>query len=242
VPVETVKEEPAVGLPAGFIPGPILLLGAPGAGKGTQARLLMDAWKVPQISTGDLLRELRKDPVKSASPLGVEVRQLMDSGRLVTDELVQAMVAERLRDPDTGNGYILDGFPRTLAQTEWLDAELARAGGALPVVAVTISVGYTELLRRLTGRRNCPLCGRIYNVYSQPPKQDSVCDLDGTRLVQRPDDAEDVVVHRLKTYETLTAPVIAHYRQSGRFAEVNGELPVDAVTHAVADAIMRLRS
>lgn len=242
MPVAAVKDQPGVQSQAKFVPGPILLLGAPGAGKGTQARLLMDAWKVPQISTGDLLRELRKDPEKSASPLGVEIRQLMDSGRLVTDELVQAMVAERLSAADTRNGYVLDGFPRTLAQSEWLDAELARAGGALPVVAVTISVGYTELLRRLTGRRNCPLCGRIYNVYSQPPKQDSVCDVDGTALVQRPDDAEDVVSQRLKTYETLTAPVIAHYRQSGRFAEVNGELPVDAVTRAVADAIVRLRS
>lgn len=225
-----------------FIPGPILLLGAPGAGKGTQARLLMGAWNVPQISTGDLLRELRKDPVKSASPLGIEIRQLMDSGRLVTDELVQAIVARRLEAADTRNGYILDGFPRTLAQSEWLDGELARAGGTLPVVAVTISVGYTELLRRLTGRRNCPLCGRIYNIYSQPPKQDAVCDVDGTALVQRPDDAENIVSQRLRTYEALTEPVIAHYGQSGRFAAVNGEQPVDVVTRAIAGAIARLRS
>jgi adenylate kinase len=242
VPVDSVKEHPIAGMHAGFVPGPILLLGAPGAGKGTQARLLMDAWKVPQISTGDLLRELRKDPVKSASPLGVEIRQRMDSGRLVTDELVQAIVASRLEAADTRSGYILDGFPRTLAQTEWLDGELARVGGTLPVVAVTISVGYTELLRRLTGRRNCPVCGRIYNIYSQPPKQDAVCDVEGAALVQRPDDAEDVVSQRLKTYEVLTAPVIAHYRQSGRFAEVDGELPVDVVTRSIAAAIARLRS
>ena len=223
-------------------PGPILLLGAPGVGKGTQAKILMAEWLVPQISTGDLLREIRKDPVKGASALGQQIRQVMDAGQLVPDELVQAMVLERLKQPDTQNGYVLDGFPRTLPQARWLDAQLSQQTGNLPVVAVSIQVSYTSLLRRITGRRNCPTCSRIYNIYSHPPQQDTVCDVDGTALVQRADDAEDVFVERMRTYEALTAPVVTHYRALGRFAEVDGELPVADVTRAVTDAIVRLRS
>ncbi|MGC1781516.1 MAG: nucleoside monophosphate kinase [Acidobacteriaceae bacterium] len=223
-------------------PGPILLLGAPGAGKGTQAKILMVGWSIPQISTGDLLREIRKDPVKSASPLGQEIRRIMDSGQLVPDELVQAMVLERLEQPDTGNGYVLDGFPRTLSQAIWLDEQLSRRQGTLPVVAVNVEVSYTSLLRRLTGRRNCPVCGRIYNIYSHPPKNDELCDVDGTPLAQRADDTEQVASERLRMHEALTAPVVAHYRELGRFAEVDGEQSVEEVTRSVMDAIVRLRS
>ena len=223
-------------------PGPILLLGAPGAGKGTQAKILMADWSIPQISTGDLLREMRKDPARSASPLGIRIRQVMDSGQLVPDDLVQAMVLERLQQPDTKNGYVLDGFPRTLPQAMWLDGQLREQAETLPVVAVSIRVRYTDLLHRLTGRRTCPTCGRIYNIYSQPPKTDMVCDVDGTPLVERADDSEEIVSERLRMYETLTAPVVAHYRTSGRFAEVDGELPVEDVTQSVMDAIVNLRS
>jgi adenylate kinase len=222
-------------------PGPILLLGAPGAGKGTQAKLLMASWSIPQISTGDLLREMRKDPVKSASVLGQQIRQIMDSGQLVPDALVQAMVQERLAEPDTKKGYVLDGFPRTLPQALWLDAQLSKENGNLPVVAVNVEVSYTTLLRRLTGRRNCPACGRIYNIYSHPPQNDTVCDVDGSQLAQRADDTEQVASQRLRMHETLTAPVVAHYRALGRFAEVNGEQPVEEVTRSVMDAIVRLR-
>jgi adenylate kinase len=223
-------------------PGPILLLGAPGAGKGTQAKILMADWSIPQISTGDLLREMRKDPIKSASPLGQEIRQVMDSGQLVPDDLVQAMVLKRLEQPDTKNGYVLDGFPRTLAQAIWLDEQLSRRLGTLPVVAVNVEVSYTTLLRRLTGRRNCPVCGRIYNIYSHPPKNDALCDVDGTPLAQRADDTEQVASERLRMHEALTAPVVAHYRELGRFAEVDGERSVEEVTRSVMDAIVRLRS
>lgn len=223
------------------VPGPILLLGAPGAGKGTQAKILMADWAIPQISTGDLLREMRKDPVKSASPLGQKIRQVMDSGLLVSDDLVQAMVQERLDQPDTRNGYVLDGFPRTLPQAVWLDEELVRRAAVLPVVAVNVVVRYTTLVRRLTGRRNCPVCGRIYNIYSHPPKNDMVCDVDGSALAQRADDSEEVATERLRMHDALTAPVVAHYRALGRFAEVDGERPVDEVTGAVTDAIVRLR-
>lgn len=232
----------AVTTPILTTPGPILLLGAPGAGKGTQAKVLMMEWSIPQISTGDLLREMRKDPVKSASPLGRQIRQVMDAGQLVSNDLVQAMVLERLKLPDTRRGYVLDGFPRTLPQAVWLDQQLGRQNQALPVVAVNVQVSYTNLLRRLTGRRNCPTCGRIYNIYSNPPQNDTVCDVDGTALGQRADDSESIACERLRMHEALTAPVVAHYRDLGRFAEVDGELPVADVTRAVMDAIVRLRS
>lgn len=223
-------------------PGPILLLGAPGAGKGTQAQALTAQWSIPQISTGDLLRSLRNDPVKSSSALGQQVRAIMDAGRLVPDELVQAMVLDRLAAPDTVRGYVLDGFPRTLPQAKWLDATLARSPEILPVVAVSIQVSYTDLLHRVTGRRTCPACGRIYNTYFNSPAHDTVCDTDGTMLVQRADDTEEVFSERIRTYQELTAPVVAHYRAQGRFAEVDGNRPVAEVTQAVSAAISDLRT
>ncbi len=222
-------------------PGPILLLGAPGAGKGTQAKILMAEWSVPQISTGDLLREMRRDPEKSSSPLGQQIRTVMDSGRLVPDDLVQALVAHRVEQPDAVRGYILDGFPRTLPQAEWLDGYVAARPQSLPVVAVNIQVSYTELLRRITGRRTCPACARIYNMYFHPPRHNETCDVDGARLVQRADDVEDVFSERMRTYDASTAPVIAHYRALGQFAEVDGELSVAEVSAALSDAIVRLR-
>lgn len=225
-----------------FTPGPILLLGAPGAGKGTQSKLLMARWSVPQISTGDLLREMRKDPEKSASPLGQQMRQVMDAGHLIPNELVEAIVLDRLRQSDTKRGYILDGFPRTLPQAIWLDEELGSEKEALPVVAVSIQVSYTKLLRRITGRRSCPTCGRIYNIYFCLPEHETVCDVDGTVLVQRPDDTEEVFAERMRTYEEMTAPVVEHYHGMARFAEVDGDLPVGEITQAIIDAIVRLRS
>jgi adenylate kinase len=219
-------------------PGPILLLGAPGAGKGTQAKVLMAAWKIPQISTGDILRSLRTDPAKVDSPLGQQVRAAMDSGKLVSDALVEQLVLDRLAQPDTGRGYILDGFPRTLAQATWLDNRLQ---GVQPVIAVMVQVGYTTLMRRTTGRRTCPRCSRIYNIFFHPPQQPGRCDVDGVELVQRADDQEDVFAERLRTYESQTAPVVEHYRALGRFAEVDGEQAMDAVADGVMQAIVRLR-
>lgn len=237
-------EEKSFGFSSEFVPGPILLLGAPGAGKGTQAKALMAQWSIPQISTGDLLREMRKRSecgVSQPGSLGAKVCQAMDSGKLVPDELVQAMVLERLGQPDTGRGYILDGFPRTLSQAKWLDGELARSKTNLPVVAVSIQVSYTELLRRLTGRRSCPVCGRTYNIYSQPPKSDMTCDADGSPLSRRTDDTEEVAASRLRTYDAQTAPVVAHYRELGVFAEVDGEKSIEDVTRELADAVVGLR-
>jgi adenylate kinase len=220
------------------IPGPMLLMGAPGVGKGTQAKGIMAAWGIPQISTGDLLRDNRQ----RGTPLGVVATQIMDAGRLVPDDLVNQMVAERLAQPDTTRGYILDGYPRTLAQAEWLDSRLAAIPGGLPLIAVSIRVSYTQLLRRITGRRNCPTCQRIYNVYLQPPKADTVCDVEGTPLVQRADDTEAVFHERMRTYAALTAPVVEHYRASSRFVEVDGEQPAGEVMAGIMAAVARLRS
>jgi len=217
------------------------LLGAPGVGKGTQAQRLMAAWGIPQISTGDILRELRKKPESEAGAIGSLAKQLMDAGKLVPDELVNQLVAERLLAADTERGYILDGYPRTLGQATWLDEHLGAVLTKLPVVAVSIEVGYDVLLRRITGRRTCPTCSRIYNVYSQPPIVDGVCDVDGTPLVQRPDDTEPVFEERMRTYHAVTAPVVEHYRGLGRFTEVNGDQAVEEVTHSVASAIRELR-
>jgi len=218
-------------------PGPILLLGAPGVGKGTQAKEIVAAWGIPQISTGDILRA----NVAGNTELGKKAKAIMDRGELVPDDLVNDMVADRLQQPDIANGYILDGFPRTLGQAEWLDGYLARQPGSLPVIAVSIKVGYTQLLRRITGRRTCPVCKSSYNIYLQPPKVDENCDLDGTPLARRSDDTEEVFEERMRTYESLTAPVVEHYRALGRFEEVDGEQPVDAVAAAVMAAVLRLR-
>jgi adenylate kinase len=219
-------------------PGPILLLGAPGVGKGTQAKEIMAIWGIPQISTGDILRK-NKD---LGTPLGKIAKQIMAEGKLVPDDLVNQMVAARLAETDCKTGFVLDGFPRTLGQAEWLDTHLAALSDQLPVVAVSIRVDYTQLLRRITGRRNCPTCGSIYNVYLQPPKHDEVCDLDGTPLQRRQDDTECCFTERMRTYESLTAPVVEHYRALGRFEEVDGEQPVHQVTAGILAAVTRLRS
>ena len=219
------------------VPGPILLLGAPGVGKGTQAKELVKLWGIPQISTGDLLRS----NVAKGTSLGQVAKEIMGRGELVPDSLVNEMVAARLDEPDTADGYILDGFPRTLPQAGWLDGRLAAQGKGLPVVAVSIQVDYNQLLRRITGRRNCPVCQRIYNIYSNPPQRAGFCDVDGAALVQRADDTEPVFKERMRTYESLTAPVVEHYRAAGRFAEVDGDRPIEAIAAGIVAAVERLR-
>jgi adenylate kinase len=207
------------------LPGPILLLGAPGVGKGTQAKELVKIWAIPQISTGDLLR--------------ANVAQ--GTEELVPDSLVNEMVSVRLQQPDTANGYILDGFPRTLGQASWLDERLAAQAQGLPVVAVSIQVDYNQLLRRIAGRRNCPVCQSIYNVYVKPPQKDGFCDADGAKLVQRADDTEKVFEERMRAYAASTAPVVEHYRALGRFAEVDGDRPIEAIAVGIVAAVERLR-
>ncbi|MGD0292768.1 MAG: adenylate kinase [Terracidiphilus sp.] len=218
-------------------PGPILLLGAPGVGKGTQAKELVKKWGIPQISTGDLLR----GNVAQGTELGRTAKEIMGRGELVPDSLVNEMVAVRLEQPDTANGYILDGFPRTLGQAHWLEDRLAAQSGGLPVVAVSIHLDYNQLLRRITGRRSCPVCQSIYNVHGKPPKRDGFCDADGAALVQRADDTEKVFEERMRAYAALTAPVVEHYRALGRFAEVDGGRPVAEIAVGIVAAVERMR-
>ncbi len=224
------------------IVGPIILLGAPGAGKGTQAKLIASTFGIPQISTGDLLR----DNVARGTPLGVTAKAIMAKGELVPDQLVLDMVTGRLREADCNRGFILDGFPRTVPQAEWLDKFLekereskdaaAKAACAPPVV-IQLQVDYDKILKRIAGRRSCPSCGRIYNVYLQPPKVEGICDVEGATLVCRPDDREDVVKERLKAYERQTLPLVDYYSSRGRLVTVDGDQPVEEVMRQAFSAI-----
>ena len=212
--------------------GPVILLGPPGAGKGTQAKRIEQRYNIPQISTGDILRQ----NVRAGTPLGRAAKEVMERGQLVPDELVCPMVADRIRQIDCGRGFILDGFPRTAAQAGWLDAFLEneffdKSNGCnrLPIV-IRLEVDYNELLRRITGRRSCPTCGRTYNVHLQPPKVDESCDNDGTKLVIREDDREEVIRERLNAFDQQTRPVAEYYAVKGRLRTVNGDMPPDEVT------------
>jgi adenylate kinase len=230
--------------------GPVILLGPPGAGKGTQAKAMVARYGIPQISTGDLLRENRT----RGTELGRKAAALMDRGELVPDDLVCAMVAARLAEQDCARGFILDGFPRTVAQAEWLDDFLAKkcgvkpqAGGAEksaapaagwpPLVVVSIVVEYNQLWRRLTGRRMCPVDGTIYNIYFQPPRVPDTCDICGSKLITRKDDSEEVISKRLKEYENQTLSLVPYYRQSGRLREIDGDRSVEEVTAEVLRAV-----
>jgi adenylate kinase len=219
------------------VPGPILLMGPPGAGKGTQAKELMKLWGIPQISTGDLLRA----NIAAGTPLGKVAKDIIGRGELVTDDLVNEMVTVRLLEPDTANGYILDGFPRTLGQARWLDRRLASQPEALPVIAVSLKVNYNQLLRRITGRRICPVCHSIYNIYVNPTHKEGFCDIEGAELTQRADDTEEVFKERMRAYSALTAPVMDHYRALGRYAEVDGDRPIGKIAAEIVAAVERLR-
>ena len=212
--------------------GPVVLLGPPGAGKGTQAKRIMERYLIPQVSTGDILRQNVADGTK----LGVAANAVMARGELVSDDLVCEMVRQRLVQPDCKRGYILDGFPRTAAQAGWLDALLddklfdnSRPTRAWPIV-IRLDVDYNQLLLRIAGRRSCPTCGRIYNVHFQPPRVDEVCDFDGPKLVTRNDDRLEVIRPRLAAYQEQTTPVVDYYQRTGRLISVNGDRPMDEVT------------
>ncbi len=215
--------------------GPVILLGPPGAGKGTQAKRVAERCAIPQISTGDILR----DNVKRGTELGLQAKAIMARGELVPDNLVCDMVADRLRQPDCEPGFILDGFPRTAAQARWLDLFLAREyfdnsqGGKDSPIVICIEVDYNQLLLRLTGRRSCPACGRIYNVHFQPPRVADCCDVDGSKLVTRNDDREEVIRERLTAYDNQTRPVADYYEQKGRLVSLNGDVPADKLTQQI---------
>ena len=195
----------------------IVLMGAPGAGKGTQARLLQERLRLPQISTGDIFRALKH----ADTPLAQEVRDIMTRGQLVPDELTIRLVKERTAQPDCKNGYILDGFPRTPGQARSLEQLAAEQG--MDIIPVLIDVPYELLEKRMTGRRNCPVCNEIYNIYFKPPRNDNVCDLHPqAQLVQRADDNAETVRARLATYDEQTRPLIDYYRSTGLLRTVDG--------------------
>lgn len=213
----------------------VVFLGAPGAGKGTQARQLAAEWGVPQVATGDMLREA----VARKTPLGLEAKRYMDSGALVPDEVVIGLVADRLAQADAKPGFVLDGFPRTVAQAEALDRMLRERGTPLDRV-VFLDVSRPELLRRLTGRRTCRSCGAGYHMVSAPPTVDGRCDKCGGELYQREDDAEGPVAKRLDVYRTQTEPLLDYYRGKGLLAETAGEGPLPQVADGIRKAVARV--
>jgi adenylate kinase len=214
----------------------LIFLGPPGAGKGTQARELAREWRVPQIATGDMLREA----VAAGTPLGREAKRIMESGALVSDDVIVGLIAERLRQPDAAGGFILDGFPRTIGQAEALGRLLKDLGQKLEAV-VYFKVGEPELLRRLTGRRVCRRCQAAYHMVSAPPKREGVCDNCGGPLYQREDDSEETVRNRLAVYERQTAPLLDYYRERGLLTPIDGEGSIEAIRTAIRRAATEAR-
>lgn len=210
----------------------LILLGAPGAGKGTQAAYLRDEWGLAHISTGDILRA----EVRQGSALGKEAAGYMERGELVPDDLIIRMMEERLKTMGAETGYILDGFPRTEAQAEALDAMLQRIGHTLDAV-VNLEVQDTELIRRLTGRRVCPQCSAVYHVDTMPPKVAGVCDMCGAELIQRKDDQIDAITNRLEVYKAQTKPLIEYYQQRGKLTTIDGTIGVPQVAAAIHAAL-----
>ncbi|HEY1401773.1 MAG TPA: adenylate kinase [Terriglobales bacterium] len=225
--------------------GPVILLGPPGAGKGTQAKQIVDRYGVLQISTGDLLR----DHVGRGTELGLKAKAIMARGELVPDELMYGIVATRLREADCQRGYVLDGFPRTAAQAGWLDVFLEKEvfekcsekssekSEKCPPIVIQLLVDYNQLLLRLTGRRSCPTCGRLYNIHFQPPLVNELCDVDGSKLVIREDDREEVISGRLAAYESQTRRVADYYRAQRRLVAINADRPMEEVTAQIFGVI-----
>jgi len=210
----------------------VVLLGAPGAGKGTQAKMLIEKFKIPQISTGDILRKA----VADGTPLGKEAKVIMDSGGLVSDKIVLGLVEERLKQPDCKNGFILDGFPRNTAQAEALDKILTASGMPL-TVALNIDVDLNDLLKRLTGRRTCKSCQQMFNIYFSAPKQSGICDKCGGALFQRDDDKEETIKKRLDVYQKQTAPLIDYYSKKKIMKTVMGVGSIDDIFKKAVAAI-----
>jgi adenylate kinase len=210
----------------------LVLLGAPGAGKGTQAKKLIDKYVIPQISTGDILRKA----VADGTPLGKEAKSVMDKGELVPDSIVIGLVKERLAQDDCKKGYILDGFPRTTPQAEELDNVLAEMGSPLDT-ALSVDVDAEILMKRLTGRRTCKSCQQMFNVHFTPPQKEGACDKCGGELFQRDDDKEDTIKNRLDVYEKSTAPLIDYYGKKNILKSVDGMGSVDDIFNKVCSVL-----
>lgn len=210
----------------------LIMLGPPGSGKGTQAKRLSDRFGIPQISTGDILREA----VKEGTPLGQEAKRYMDQGKLVPDDVVIGIVKERLKEGDCHKGFILDGFPRTVAQAEALERMLGEMGRGIDHV-IDIEVSEEELLRRLTGRRTCRRCGAMYHIVFNPPKQEGICDRCGGELYQRDDDREETIKARLKVYQEQTAPLIDLYQKRGLLRRIEGAGEIEEIEGRILEAI-----
>lgn len=202
----------------------LILLGPPGAGKGTQAKILTKKYGIPQISTGDILRAA----VKEQTPMGVRAKVFMDSGALVTDEVVVGIVEERLAKPDCGSGFILDGFPRTVMQADALSQMLKDLGKSIDHV-ISLSVDKEELLERVTGRRTCRSCGKGFHIAFDPPKVNGICDECGGELYQRDDDSEETMRKRLEVYEGQTAPLVAYYDKKSLLRTIHGTGSIDDI-------------
>jgi len=210
----------------------IVLIGAPGSGKGTQAKKLVAKYGIPQISTGDLLRAA----VAAQTSLGLQAKTAMDAGQLVSDQIVLGIIEERLNDTETQKGFILDGFPRNLPQAAALDTILNRMGRPLQS-AILINVDFDLLIQRIVGRRTCKSCGQMYNIYTSPPKIDSHCDLCGGALHHRVDDNEETISHRLRVFETQTEPMVKHYQIQGKLTSIDGSGETDRVFIRLCKAI-----
>ncbi len=207
----------------------VILMGPPGAGKGTQAKMLAQKFGFAHISTGDILRQ----EVRSGTPLGAKVEKIMNSGALVPDQLVAEIVGERLGSQDAPRDILLDGFPRTVPQAEYLES----LPGDFEQIAVNLHLSEEEVVRRLAGRRHCAGCGRIYNVYYSAPTKEDVCDACGGGLLQRPDDAETVVRERLRVYQEQTRPLIEFYKSREGYFEVDGSLNMDSVFEELSSLV-----
>ncbi len=203
----------------------LILLGPPGAGKGTQARAIATEFGIPHVSTGDILREA----ARNGTSLGLAAKAKMDRGELVPDEVVCSIVEERISKPDCRDGVILDGFPRTLGQARFLDEYLHQNGSGDPLV-LNLQLEPELVVKRLTGRRVCPKCGEIYNLYLDPPGKDGVCDKDGGPLIQRQDDNEETIRQRLVAYEHETVPLIDYYRRKNVLHDVDGSGDPEAIS------------
>jgi adenylate kinase len=212
----------------------LIFLGPPGAGKGTQATRAAKRWGLPHLSTGDMLR----DAVTRGTELGRLAKPIMERGELVPDNIVMGMVEERLARPDCAEGFIFDGFPRTVPQAEQLDLILKRSGFGKPLV-IEFHVSYDMLVRRVSGRWTCSVGGETYNIYEHPPKVPGICDVDGGKLIQRSDDTAEIVRERLAAYERKTKPLADYYRKNGVLETVDGSKSVEEVSRALSEIFAR---